>query len=154
MSKLRLFYAQPVDFVAFPIVEENVKQLEILTKGLPIEIVAPYLDERDYKAEGTISREVAQRIVERDYEVLDTCDILLVDLSREDRQALGIVFEMARAESSGKVIIVYTGGSAIDRRVWIVAVADYICRTWDEVKACLKKLSDLHLKVKQDRGSD
>ena len=142
MSPISVFYAQPVDFVSFAKIKENIERFRDLTREFPIEIVAPYLDEQPSHNGVSLDRRLAQLIVEKAYAALDACDILLVDFSQEDRQAIGMVFEMAYAWSKGKTIVVYTGGSSLGRRVWTIAASDCICQTWTEVKDCIEKHLD------------
>ena len=142
MSITRVFFAQPVDSVPPSKIKANVERFQGLTKGMSVEIVAPYLEEEFIHSHIPLDRGLARQLIEKDYAAIDTCDVIFVDLSREDRQAVGMVFEMAYAWSKGKVVIVYTGGSSISHRVWVVAVADCICQSWAEVKDCIKKYTN------------
>jgi nucleoside 2-deoxyribosyltransferase len=135
---IKVFYAQPVDFIPSAHVRESIAHLEQLVCGLPVEIVTPYVDEEPSSL-WLLNRTGAQKIVDRDYSALDTCNIFLADLSKDDRQAIGMIFEMAYAQSKGKPIMVYTGSSSISSRVWIRAAADFCCQTWPEVRFTLLK---------------
>ncbi len=140
MPTIKLFFAQPVDFIEDNKIKKNVGRLQNLIKDMRVEIVAPYLDE-EYCHDSTIQdRELTKQIVRKDYNAIDKCDVFLVDFSKKDHQPVGIVFEMAYAYKKKKKIVVYTGGSIIGQRVWIVATADYICKTWKEVKRCVGEI--------------
>ena len=146
-SRIRLYYAQPIDFVPTKKVIDSVERLQALIKNLPIDIVTPYLDEQmdnDQFLNIPLNRESARQIIEKDYAALDTCDVLLVDLSQEDRQAVGMIFEIAYAFSKGKTIIAFASGSSLGDRVWIVATVDYIFETWEEIRVRLSQICPEH----------
>src|SRR5437016_5420170 len=108
---LRVFYAQPVDDTPEEQIKNGVERFANLLVGLPVEILTPYLEEERNNQSATITRALAQVIVSKDYEAVDACDLLVVDLSQHDRQAVGMIFEMAYARQQGKCILVYTAGS-------------------------------------------
>jgi len=142
MASLRVFFAQPVDCVPFDTIRKNVERLEKLTEGWPVEIVAPYLSEESACSGAVPDRESAREMVKKDYAALETCHMLVVDLSRDDRQIVGMFFEMAYAGLAGKVIVAYTGKSSISQRTFIVAHADHICCSWAQVGEYIKKYID------------
>ena len=129
-----VFFAQPVDSVRRGLISKRFNNFRNLTEGLPIEILAPYVDEPDTPSLNEISQAIAKRIVSKDYKQIDKCDVFVADLSGNGRQPVGMIFEVARAASQGKHIIIYTGNSKLGNRVWIKAFADSICTTWGEVR--------------------
>ena len=136
-DKPRIFFAQPVDYIDNDAVVESVNNVRKLLCNLPVEIVAPYCYEDWYAL--PVDRDLAKSIVKKDIETIDSCDIILVDISREDRQAIGIIFEMAYSWFRGnKKIIVYVGESTIANRVWISAVAHRICYSWEDVLVAIE----------------
>ena len=140
MKTQKIFYAQPVDFISPKTLINNVKKLKRLLEEIPVDIVAPYTN-NEYNHNSFLTKsKSAQQLVNKDKSEISQCDLLVVDFSIESRQAIGIVFEMAYAQSIGKKILVYTGkSSSIGDRVWIHAVADYICETWSEVRTIIEK---------------
>ena len=136
---IRVFYAQPVDAVSSTAVRTSVERLRRLIEGLEVEIVAPYLDETTRAEPSQLTPEIARQIVQEDYQALDSCDAIVVDMSDEERQAVGMVFEMAYAWSKGKKVIVYAGASRLGERVWVVAIADCIGRNWEEVRSYFER---------------
>jgi nucleoside 2-deoxyribosyltransferase len=137
-SKARIFFAQPVDHIERNLIVDRVQKVRKLVRDLPVEIIAPYCDENWFSL--PLSHEEAIGVIEKDISSLDSCDILLVDLSRYDRLAIGIVFEMAYFwYVSKKKIIVYTENSSVADRIWISATTQNICRSWDDLKSIVQK---------------
>ena len=99
--------------------------------------VAPYMGEDYDHNNGEVDREKAKKIVKKDCLALDNSDLLLVDLSREDRQAVGMIFEMAYFWYKKKPTIVYVGDSSLAKRIWIIASTDHICTQWVDVREVL-----------------
>lgn len=137
-SKTRIFFAQPVDYIERNLIVERVQKVRNLVRDLPVEIIAPYSDETWFSL--PLNREDAISVIEKDILALDSCDILLVDLSCDDRLAIGIVFEMAYFWFiSKKKIIVYAGNSSVADRVWITGTTQNICRSWEDLKKIVQK---------------
>lgn len=134
-----IYFAQPIDFVNKELIEANFLQFQKLTQDLNVEIVAPYLESNSVDL-NAINQTEAIDIVEQDYEQINKCDIFVADLSREDRQAIGIIFEMAHAVDNGKTIIIYTGNSLIRKRVWIIATTRFVCTSWEKVKEAVQEV--------------
>jgi len=136
LTKARIFFAQPIDCINRDFVVERVQETKKLLCDLPVELVAPYCDENWHNL--PLDRKQAENFIEKDISAINTCDMLLVDLSREDRLAIGVIFEMAYFWFiSKKKIIVYVGDSAVADRVWITATAQNICHTWENVRSII-----------------
>ena len=139
MKPVRVFFAQPVDGIPPATINENITQFKVLTKQLQLDVITPYS-----KDVSTITdREKAKEVVQSDYLAVETCDIYLADISKINHLFVGIFFEMAYAASLKKIIIVYSGSSSIHQRTFILAHADFACKTWNEVLDCIKKCKHL-----------
>ncbi len=131
---MRVFFGQPIDFLEKSNIQNQLREFHTRTKPLPIEVVAPYKDDLDRDLhQKPITRTEAQGIVKKDLEALESSHVLVADVSQEDRQAIGMLFEIAHAQRMNKHIIIHAGESSISKRVWIKACAHAICGTWDEV---------------------
>ncbi|MGD8455114.1 MAG: nucleoside 2-deoxyribosyltransferase [Anaerolineales bacterium] len=132
-NNYQIYFAQPVDDIDRKSIVDHVQKVKDLLKDLPIEVVAPYIDETMHNL--PIDEEGAKYLVGKDASFLDKCDILLADLSKENRQAVGIYFEMAYFWFvKKKEIIVYVGSTSIAERVWIKGTTKKICKSWKEVR--------------------
>lgn len=131
---IKVYFAQPIDFVQKNGIQRKLLAFRKGLESLPIKVLAPYEHENtDARCLKSMTRDCAREIVQKDLEMLKSSDVLVADISREDRQAIGIVFEIAHAKASGKYVIVHTGQSSIGDRIWMRAYADVICRSWQQV---------------------
>jgi hypothetical protein len=130
---IRVFLAQPVDGLPRGQLVARVRMVQRLLEGLPAEIVAPYLDDEEH-LNGRVTRAGARSILEKDYEMVSGCDVFVADMSDDTRPAIGMLLEMACAARHGIKVIVRTGKSRIGDRVFIRALADHLCETWEEVR--------------------
>jgi diadenosine tetraphosphate (Ap4A) HIT family hydrolase len=141
-AKTRLFFGQPVDFTDQSKVVANLSCLRGAVADLCVDLEVPYLDAYECKDVSDIqclTRQEAQRIVEKDREAIRRSDIVVLDLSNETRQAVGMLFEFAHAEALGKKIIVYAGRSSVGHRLWVKALADRVCQSWADVGNALRE---------------
>jgi len=137
--KIRIFFAQPIDFVPRKAIYYNYQELCGLLQELNVEVVAPYLEDEKLVDFEHLDKKSANFIINEDYAIIDTCDILIVDLSQKNHQPIGMVFEMAYAHEREKLIIIYSGESIVAKRIWVIAISDNICQTWEEVKNAIEK---------------
>ena len=137
---LRVFFAQPIDGLEREHIRNRVELLERTLSPIGIDLVTPYLADINESASRPTTQLEAKDIVARDYHLLSTCDVLIADLSDEQRQAVGIIFEMAYAHRNKIPIVVFTGESSLGDRVWIKAITDRICSTISEIPGHIMNL--------------
>ena len=134
MKRLKVFYSQPMDFLTKASIRQRLRTLRNRTKPLAVEIVAPYEDEKERDLhQNPMSRREAQDIVKKNLDALGTSDMLVANVSQENRQAIGMLFEIAHARFLNKFIVIYAGKSSIGKQLWIQAYANVICSSWNEV---------------------
>jgi nucleoside 2-deoxyribosyltransferase len=79
-------------------------------------------------------------IVERDRWMVQTADILLVNLTNGDRVSIGSMFELAWAHHMGKHSIVIMPDTGVHQHCFVLEAADIILPTMDQALEYLHKL--------------
>jgi nucleoside 2-deoxyribosyltransferase len=119
---VRVYLAGP------PYAEEYRRRAARLLQAAGIEAVDPM--RRDFRG-ATEGRE--QEIVDGDLEDIDACDAVLADFTRPDE---GTAMEAWYAHRSGKLVVVYTGGTPA--HPWTVYVAASVHADLDTAVTALR----------------
>jgi len=142
---LKIFFAQPVDFVDEDYLNRNFEKFRNSLIDLEVEIIAPYLSQSRLLIVKEFDSQKATSVVSSNLAELGQCDVLILDMSDPRRQYIGMIFEMAFAFINNKIIIVFTDSSQIKKRTFIYGTANYICSSLEDLRKYIAHiLSSLH----------
>jgi nucleoside 2-deoxyribosyltransferase len=132
----KVFLAHRFDFLEPHEVDEKTNSFKELLADLNVELISlsgKLLEERGREPDKAMVHE----IVETDLAELRGSDILLMDMSIETWNYIGVTCEMVYAHMWHKPIIAYVGDTRNGERLWLKYHADEICSTVDQVKKAL-----------------
>lgn len=129
----KVFLSHRFDFLDAEQVDATAKAFTTLLAGIDVKVVSmstEILEERNRP----LDKEAVRNIVEADLRELEKADILLLDVSLEGWNYIGVTCEMVYAFKWGKPIIAYVGNTKNGERMWLRYHANEVCRSLDEVK--------------------
>jgi hypothetical protein len=72
-----------------------------------------------------------ERVVDKQLQLLKSCDVILIDMSLSDHTYIGCVAEMVYAHIWELCTVIYVGSNRIIHRPWLRFHADHIDTNWE-----------------------
>jgi len=135
-----VFLSHRFDFLEPEQVDSKTKEFSNLLAGMGVTVISmtTLADER----KKYLDIDTIRTIVQGDLDELKKADILLMDVSLEGWNYIGVTCEMVYAFTWGKPIIAYVGNTTNGQRLWLQYHVGAICHTLDEVKNEIRGLLD------------
>jgi ubiquinone/menaquinone biosynthesis C-methylase UbiE len=122
---IKIYLCHAMDEITHRQIGDNEKAHSGELKGIKATIINPFSAENS-------SNKDPDFIVENDYSRIASCDLVIVDLSREGYEHVGCYFEIYHAYNLKKPVIAIIGNKSLEKRVFLQYHCDFICRNIEE----------------------
>jgi nucleoside 2-deoxyribosyltransferase len=133
----KVFLSHRFDFLEPDDVIATVATFRSLMSDIDVKLISASRRLLEERKQG-LDRHTIRQIVEDDLNDVKDADIVLLDVSLEGWNYIGVTCEMVYAYLWGKPIIAYVGDTSNCERLWLRYHASAICRTHAEVKDCIR----------------
>jgi hypothetical protein len=125
----RIYVARPVDDLDISGIQDFVERARRAFPGPRFEIIDPMIiGDIEHRGESSYAA-----VVDKQLQLLKTCDVILVDMSMSNHTYIGCVAELVYAHIWELSTVVYIGSNRIFHRPWLRFHADHIDSDWEGV---------------------
>ena len=130
----KIFFGQGMDYLNKEQIVNNHKKVEQIFAPFGFKVISAFDPKERKDFELLNVKEKAEIIVEKDLELLKSCDLCLFDLSIENRNYVGCFFEITYAYQLDMPIFAYVGETKFDERIWLVYHVKNLYKELDQAK--------------------
>lgn len=140
----KVYFSRAMDLFEFNEIEFQYNNVKVMMKNEGFELVnefqlSNFVSIKADNPEICLSKE-AEKVVANDLKKLKKADILLVDFTKDKHFYFGCICELVYAYLWKKEIVVYTGNTTNNSRLWLHYHVNHICKTFDEALDYIKNI--------------